>query len=391
MVSGCGADEPARSTTAGDIGAVLDRRAAAVLHHDTEAYLAGTAPGARALREAQRTELANLADVPLSSWTYEVREVTGKGAGRATAEVELRYRIKGFDTAPLTTRRTMELTRDGSRWYLTADRPAKGAAEQLWQQGEVAVVRGSHALVLGVGRTGAELRAIRDDADRAVPAVSAAWQRTWAGRIVVLVPRSVEDMGALLASSADSYRGIAAVTTGGVGGTGEPPALADRVIVNPEAYAGLTPFGRRVVLTHETTHVATRPRTSAATPLWLSEGFADWAAYRAEDRDAEVIAPELAEAVRAREAPAALPADADFAFDGEADALAQAYEGGWLACAMIADRWGEEKLTAFYRAVGAHHGRDGAVEQALSEVLSTTEADFTADWRDYVRDRLGRA
>ncbi|NEE06242.1 hypothetical protein G3M58_07310, partial [Streptomyces sp. SID7499] len=88
------------------------------------------------------------------------------------------------------------------------------------------------------------------------------------------------------------------------GGTGKRPAIADRVIVNPQAYATLGSFGQRIVLTHETTHVATRTSTSTATPVWLSEGFADWTAYRGEDRAADTIAPELAEAVRSGRTPA---------------------------------------------------------------------------------------
>jgi hypothetical protein len=54
---------------------------------------------------------------------------------------------------------------------------------------------------------------------------------------------------------------------------------------------------------------------------------------------------------------------------------------------MIAGRWGEERLDAFYRAVGAHGKRAGAVEGALRSVLGTSLADFTADWRQYVHDQ----
>ncbi|MFC9860590.1 MULTISPECIES: hypothetical protein [unclassified Streptomyces] len=392
LTSACAApDAPATGPTAREVGAVLDHRADAVLDHDPDAYLGALAPGATKLRATQRTELANLADIPLKSWTYEVKAVTEHGADKVTADVELRYRIAGYDTAPIATRRTLELTRTGAgdRWYITADRPGEGAADQLWQQGDVQVVRGTHSLVLGVGRDPGELRRVAETEDLAVPAVSAAWPQPWAGRVVVLVPDSVEDMAKLLGSPEASYRGIAAVTTGEVGGSGRRPALADRVIINPQAYAMLGTFGQRVVLTHETTHVATRPRTSTATPMWLSEGFADWTAYREEGRPVPEIAPELAAAVRRGELPAALPADDDFAFGGDPGKLARAYEGGWLACALIADRWGEEKLIAFYEAVGNHPGRDGAVEQAMGEVLETTPQDFTAYWRDYLSARLG--
>lgn len=379
----------APDTAARDIRAALDRRAAAVLHHDAAAYAAVVDPRATALRTAQRREIGHLADVPIGSWTYRLTDLSAHGKSRATADVRLGYRIKGYDSAPVSVDRVLDLTRDPAdgRWYITADRPAEGGARQLWEQGDIDVVRGGHSLVLGVGRTRAELEEIAATADRAVPAVSAAWPERWAGRVVVLVPDTVDDMADLLGSPAANYRGIAAVTTGETGGSGKAPA--DRVIVNPDAYAMLGAFGQRVVLTHETTHVATRARTSAATPTWLSEGFADWAAYRDQRRTATEIAPELADAVRAGDVPTALPTDEDFGFAGDADRLAKAYEGGWLACALIADHWGEEKLFAFYRAVGGHSGRDGAVEQALHEVLGTTPQDFTARWREYLESRLG--
>ncbi|MFB8031169.1 MULTISPECIES: hypothetical protein [unclassified Streptomyces] len=376
-------------TTAQEVAATLDRRAAAVMEHDTGAYLAALDPRAASFRAAQRTELHNLADVPLESWAYEVKDVTGEGADRVTAEVELRYRIEGYDRAPVSSSRTVELVRRGedSTWYVAADRAADGAPAQLWQQGDVEVVRGTHSLVLGVGRETDELHRIAATADRAVPAVTEAWPDPWAGRVVVLVPRSVDDMAGLLDSPAASYRGIAAVTTGKVGGSGSAPA--DRVIVNPQAYGMLGDFGQRIVLTHETTHVATRAHTSAATPVWLSEGFADRTAYRGESRTAAELAPELAEAVRRGDLPAQLPADEEFGFGEDAEKLSRAYEGGWLACELIARDWGEEKLIAFYEAVGSRSERDGAVEQAMHTVLGTTPQDFTARWREYLRALLG--
>ncbi|MGA6172286.1 hypothetical protein ACPEIF_18820 [Streptomyces sp. NPDC012600] len=377
------------SLTVREIDATLERRAAAVLAKDPAGYLEPIAPDARKLRDAQRTEFANLADVPLESWTYEVQGTPEQDGDWATAEVELSYRIDGYDTAPVTTRRTLELMRDGGRWYVTADRPAEGASDQLWHQGAVAVVRGAHSLVLGVGRPEEELRRVADTVDLAVPAVSDAWPGEWARRVVVLVPDSVASMAELLGSPETSYRGIAAVTTGEAGTTGERPAIADRVIVNPQAYATLGSFGQRVVLTHETVHVATRTSTSTATPVWLSEGFADWAAYRAEDRAPDLIAPALTKAVRAGDVPDAFPVDEDFGFDGDPDKLARAYESAWMACELIAERWGSRKLTAFYAAVGAHSGREGAVEQAMGAVLDTTPEEFTADWRDYLSTRLG--
>ncbi|MFB6554037.1 hypothetical protein [Streptomyces sp. NPDC056405] len=357
-----------------EVQRVLDRRAEAVLDHDRAAYTrTGTGAG-----------FDNLREVPLAAWSYRVTGVDRTG-DTATADVELRYRIEGHDRGPVTTGRTVRLSREGAdrRWSVDSDRPAKQSGQQPWDQGAVEVVRGTHSLVLGVGQSTGVLRGYADLADRAVPAVSDAWEGDWARRVVVLVPKSLEGMAGLLGSPASSYRGIAAVTTGETGGREQAPA--DRIIVNPDAYGLLGSLGKQVVLTHETTHVATRADTTAATPLWLSEGYADWVGYRDGDRAPADAAPEMAGAVAEGRVPASLPTDEDFGFTADADELARAYEGGWLACRMIADQWGEDRLDAFYRAVGAHEKRAGAVEDAMNEVLAVTPEEFTARWREYLR------
>ncbi|WEO97919.1 hypothetical protein A6P39_030025 [Streptomyces sp. FXJ1.172] len=375
-LTGCGGGTRSDAART-EVQHLLDRRSAALLGHDEAAYAAtGT-----------RTEYARLRALPLASWRYQVTAVRPTGSG-ATADAELSYRVAGYDTAPVDARRTLTLgrTADGT-WYVTADEPAEQAGQQLWDQGQVTVVQGAHSLVLGAGRPAADLRAYAGLADRAVPAVSRAWGTDWARRVVVLVPRSLAGMGGLLGSPAANYRGIAAVTTGEAGGSGQAPA--DRVVVNPEAYAELGDLGKQVVLTHETTHVATRAHTTAATPLWLSEGYADWIGYLGTGRTPTEAAPELTGEVQAGHVPAALPGDKDFGFTSDPAKLAEAYESGWLACRMIAGHWGTARLDAFYRAVGAHPRRAGAVESSLEKVLGTTPEAFTAQWRAYIRAQLG--
>ncbi|MEV5876561.1 hypothetical protein AB0L75_20480 [Streptomyces sp. NPDC052101] len=376
-LAGCGGGTATDSART-EVQHLLDRRSAALLHHDERAYGAtGT-----------RTEYTRLRALPLASWTYRVTAVSRTSSG-ATADAELSYRVAGYDRAPVDASRTLTLGRaaDGG-WYVTGDKPAEEAGQQLWDQGPVTAVEGAHSLVLGTGRTAAQLRAYATLADRAVPAVSRAWGTGWSRHVVVLVPRSLKDMGGLLGSPAANYRGIAAVTTGEAGGSGRAPA--DRVVVNPEAYAVLGDLGKQVVLTHETTHVATRADTTAATPLWLSEGYADWIGYLGTGRTPTEAAPELTRAVQDGHPPAALPTDQDFGFTSDPTKLAQAYESGWLACRMIAGHWGTARLDAFYRAVGAHGRRAGAVEDALKKVLGTTPGAFTGQWREYVRAQLSR-
>ncbi|MFE2152323.1 hypothetical protein ACFXAO_20090 [Streptomyces lavendulae] len=321
-----------------------------------------------------------LAGIPLEGWSYEVTSVRPDG-DRALVRAELRYRLTGYDAAPAGSAREVELAREGAAWRVTADRPAPGAPPQLWDQGPVTVVPGAHSLVLGVGQDRGTLTGIAGEADRAVPAVSAAWPGDWARRAVVLVPASLDAMAALLGRPADAYRGMGAVTTGRVGAA---PAPADRVVINPAGYAELSAAGRSVVLTHEVTHVATRSATSARTPQWLSEGFADWVAYRGTPATPAEAAPALGRAVRAGGPPPALPADAAFAFGGDAQAMARAYEGAWLACRLVADRWGDGALVRLYRDAGRE-----PLSAALDGALGTDLPALTRAWQEALRHDLG--
>ncbi|MFE7841182.1 hypothetical protein ACFU53_35555 [Streptomyces sp. NPDC057474] len=388
LLVGCGGNAAPDAARA-DVQRMLDRRAAAVLERDGTAYRATEAPTSSVAGQLATgtAEFVNLRGLPLAAWSYDLTAFDRSG-DRATAEAALRYRIRGYDAAPVTAVRTLTLVRDDDgAWQVAADEPSEKGTEQLWEQGRIRAVRGERSLVLGVGRSTEVLREYAGLADRAVPAVTEAWGEDWARRVVVVVPESLEEMAGLLGSPASGYRGIAAVTTGEAGGSAK--ASADRIVVNPDAYDVLGGLGKQVVLTHETTHVATRAHTNAATPLWLSEGYADWVGYRGTGRTASEVAPELQRVVAEGRAPAALPADSDFGFSDDSGKLAQAYEGGWLACRMIADRWGEGRLDEFYRAVGGHGKREGAVEGALKEVLNTTVDEFTERWREYVRAQLG--
>lgn len=366
--------------------ALLDRRSDAVLDGDRADWLATVDPDDKKARDAAGTLFGNLDDLPLHTWSYRLVSLHRSGA-TASARAELSYRLSGYDSAPVTVARALSLDLRDKHWYVTRESPGPKTPPQLWEQGEVTVVEGASSVVLGVGQSRARLKEFAELADDAVPAVRRAWTAPWPGRLVLLVPESLDAMAALLGESADNYRGIAAVTTGELGATRHVPA--DRITVNPVAFAELGPFGKQFVLTHEATHVATRSATSAATPLWLSEGFADWTGYRGTGRTPVQVAPELSEAVRRGEPPQELPTDKDFAFAGDPRQLSLAYEGGWLACRMIAEQWGESRLRSFYQAVGGHEGRAGAVEAALRDVLGVDTAQFTARWRTYVREQVG--
>ncbi|MER5865598.1 hypothetical protein [Kitasatospora sp. NPDC002040] len=363
------------------VEALLADRARAQLRLDRSALLAGVTP---ASRPAEQAALARLAQLPLAELSYRITEFAEPVGGTLTLTAELGWRIADFDDHPavLTRRIGCELV-DGA-WLLSSDRPVGGAA--LWDLGEIRAVRGTHSIVLGQADPAA-LAAAAAAADRAVPLVTELWGGDWPGRLLLEHPATGEQFAQLLGVSADGYAGIAAVTTAAAGAPVHSPA--DRVLINPQAYAGLSELGRRVVTVHEAAHVATRADTRPWTPLWLSEGVADYTGYRGTGRTPRQIAPELAKAAAAKGFTAVLPADGDFAAGSAGIGLA--YELAWSACDLIARRYGEQRLVALYRAAGATPPA-GSREEWLDGLLRAGPgpglADFTREWGEDVHQRF---
>ncbi|MFE7563091.1 hypothetical protein [Kitasatospora sp. NPDC057500] len=305
-------------------------------------------------------------------------------AGRCAATAELTVEVTGYDRWPVVHPRRLALARSAAGWRVEHEEGADGPPPP-WDLGTVRAEDGARCLVLGMDAGGIPApTGLAVVGDRAVAAVEALWGTAWAGRLLLEVPATGEQFTRLLADGQAGWSGMAAVTVAAPGAPLNAPA--DRVLVNPETYAGLSDFGRQVVVTHEAVHVATRADTRAWTPLWLSEGAADWTGYRDANRPARRIAPELARDVAAGRLPAALPEDAAFAAGGEG--LAQVYEQAWLACDLIARRYGPQRLVALYRAVGA--AAPGADRQAwldglLRDRLGLGLAEFTRLWQAEVR------
>ncbi|MCF2531236.1 hypothetical protein [Yinghuangia soli] len=408
---GQAADRPAGTgrldvTRHDEIVRLLERRAAAVRDRDQAAYLATVDPQATAFRAVQAASFGNAAQIPFASWDYElvtpdaftlpaVRRAELGGTAVFTAHVDLAYRIAGLDAAPLRSPQFLTFVQRDGAWYIAADGDGAAAgqpsAAQVWDLGPVTVLQTRSGIILGVGAN-ADLSAYQKDVETAVPDVTAVWGPDWAGKTVLVVPADQEQMAELLGAEPQKYARIAAVTTG-ERGAGPDEAAADRIIVNPEAFRELGTVERRVVMTHEIAHVASRAATRNWTPTWLSEGFADYIGYLNSGQTIRSAAPELRRDVRDGKVPAQLPSDEQF--ETTQDSLPQAYEMGWLACRMIAEQWGGTKLVDFYRAVGAPPaGGAGPPDQtarlaeAFTSVLGTTPAEFTAKWVAYVKAQV---
>jgi hypothetical protein len=366
---------------------LLAQRAEAVLDRDAAAWAATVDSSSVDFARRQAEVFANLADVPLAEWRYEVageesalptERMVALGEGAWLARVVLEYRLEGVDAGEVRREQYLTVVRRDGRWLLADDTDGP-TADDLWDLGPVSVHRSARALLLGTVPAG-DLAARAGEVDDAAQRVDAVWGREWPRTVAVVVPADQAQMARLLQREDETgLDQIAAVTTGELG-VDAPGTQADRVIINPAGFAQLGPLGRQVVLTHELTHVATRATTTKDVPVWLSEGFADYVAYRDTGLAPEAVAQDVLDEVRAGRGPTVLPADDDF--DPAQHDIAPAYSSAWTAADLVARRAGEEGLVELYRAVSAGE----SVDEALQRLVGMDTAGFTAQWRAHLEE-----
>ncbi|SDO84300.1 hypothetical protein SAMN04489867_0730 [Pedococcus dokdonensis] len=400
-------DAPDPSTAREDaLTDLLAARASAVRRHDRRAFAATLDDPASGFGLRQLAQYDALAKLPLGTFSYGTPEPAPElGAERLAqlgpdawaSRVAGRYALAGFDTSTREFESYFTVVRRGADWRL-ADDTDGGTQVQPWDLPGFTVVRSPTALVMGSGPA-SRLRPYLSLATLAVKRVDAVWTAPWNSRLVLVVPKTTAQMAEQVGQDKDSVAQVAAVTDGPFDTNGR--AGADRVVVNPGAFATLERRGQQVVVTHEATHVAIRATTDRPVPLWLSEGMADYVGYRDVGATRRQVAAALLVKVRAGTGPKALPTAADF--DPSRTTIAPSYNAAWLAVNRIVDRYGRAALVRYYLAVatkpsasqgtstpgtstpGTTQDADAAAAAAFRSVLGTTEARFTKEWLAYLR------
>ena len=121
--------------------------------------------------------------------------------------------------------------------------------------------------------------------------------------------------------------------------------------------------------------------------LALVEGFADYVGYLGSGVPVPFVAEELGNDVHRGRVPRSLPSTSQF--NGGSRTLAQAYEGGWLACRMIAAQWSQRTLVDFYASVGTSSlPPAAALAQATEAYLQLTPSQFVHRWQQFLRSQL---
>lgn len=372
---------------------LLSARAAAVKSGDKSLWMATVDLPGSSFRRRQSLGFDNLVKLPLGQFTYgaarlapalSATRVRQAGPKAWAATVTGTYTLAGLDRAPQSFEATYTLVQRPGGWRMVDD--ADGANPlQMWDLPGMRVVRGKSVLVIG-NAPASRMRDYSAIADSAVRRVSGYWGTVWSSHVVLVTPSTSEQFARLLARSGGEGLDQVAAITQGVVEAGQQ-AQGDRVVINPTAFTALQPAGRRVVITHELTHVATRSSTDSPVPIWLAEGMADYVGYSGLDLPRERVARELITLVRAGKGPTRLPTDVDF--DPAQSKIAPSYSASWLAVSRLVDLYGRARVVAFYRLVASaptagQADPDATASLAFPRSFGVTEAQFVEGWKRYL-------
>ncbi|MFV0463223.1 MAG: hypothetical protein ACK5MP_08530 [Nostocoides sp.] len=372
--------EPDTGDTA-ELAAVLARRASAMVARDRAAFLATVAEQDSAFGLRQRAAYDLFGQLPIHHLAY--RDVTVHGLVLTATGF---YHVTGFDAGEHTFRAAYRVRHDAAGWSLVAE--ASGNRPQLWDMAGARPLSGGGVLLVGA-LPQARMRHLHEQARRALEQVGTIWRAPWRQRLVVLAPKTTQEAAVLLGTGATDLSGVAAVTDGPLeAGTSAP---ADRVVVEPTGFWGLTDLGRQVVLRHEATHVAVRASTTGPVPLWLSEGLAEYIGYADVQLPVSSIAGPLFQAIGRTGIPSNLPTDA--AFDVTGPELAVPYNESWIALGHLARSLRPDQITTLYRAAATPSADDASArtDAALRRYAGVSLAELTSQWQQELRGLAGQS
>ncbi|CAM3997878.1 basic secretory protein-like protein [Smaragdicoccus niigatensis] len=333
---------------------LVDRLAAAEKAADSDSVRGFLDPEAStAFIEGEVARTQNLAGVPLESWHYRFDAVPDVPGSVAAV---LEYKIRGGDRLPARRPLVMTLTRHGDLWFVKgfADSPGARTYRGPWDFGPTAATATDTTVVLSHPVDDALRGRVAEQLPAAVTDVARATSGDWQQNVVVWLTSSDAEYSAL-----GGAQGTAAATVSDDMADGQ--VSGQRIVVSPAAATRLGRDELDVVLRHELVHVATRARTNPGTPIWVTEGFADFVAYR----DRGPIEEQSGD----------LPVDA--AFSGPQ--ANRAYASARTVFDFVDDRCGVGSAARFYDLLAG-----GAVPDAATrEVCALDAAEFRQSWHEW--------
>jgi len=342
--------------------AILDRRAAALQRGSLAGWLADVDPTQPALVAQQRMLFANLRRLPLALFRYGPYQ----GAPRGPVDVPpnaiptstsvqadysmwvgLAYQFRGFDREPVVDQYLPIFVRRDGAWLLAGDQTSTQGDYRWvepWDKEPIAVGRGRHSLVVVSARDARRLPAMVAAADSALSAVASMWP-VGNHQAVLYDTRNSDVFATYLGSEvpAGEYAGVTRGLGQGQTHSGDQDL---RVVVNA-AYDPPGSSGVPALLRHEFTHVAKWGDQGAGTPLWASEGIAEYTAYRS-NVSAQRVSSQIGTDASHGRLPRTEPTDASFYAPATTD---YDYGFAWCTFEYISEQYSESKVRALYEAM----------------------------------------
>ncbi|MGI8435153.1 MAG: hypothetical protein ACR2LE_10540 [Nocardioidaceae bacterium] len=365
------------------VAELVEQQQQALRHRDRNRYLQTFDARQQSSRHLARATYLDLRRLRVTAFTAHLLPLPSGPSTEAvtgqtwTAQVRLRWSLAG-PTGSRVVRNvvTFSVVRRGDRAKVVGLSPAPGRPEPIWLTGRLHVARSTCCLVTAPEAwvAASTLRLLRR-----VSGDLKAYLGPWPGGLTAYVRDSSSEVAQTVGAPGAAYDGIAAVTAPISDGDGLRTPVA--IVLDAEAFDAMSVGGRRALLTHEATHVATGA-TSSALPLWLVEGFADFVALRTVRVPVTEAAATLVSYLRRHGPPDSLPRRRDFSVG--AMSLEPAYEESWLAVRLLSRLSSAQDVLRFYEDCTARPHR---VARLLERRYGLSMAGFTAAWRG-VLERL---
>ncbi|MEV4507948.1 hypothetical protein AB0K00_03170 [Dactylosporangium sp. NPDC049525] len=375
---------------------LLQRHTQAVKKKDLNAWMADVEQSDAAFVKRQKQLFDNLVKMPFSDISFDRTKVPARQLAKflptqlfdryhAAVHVEavtIRHRIEGVDskTVAIPWMPVVALTK--GKWLIVGDAAGKdmpiGANGQPWDStGPVAVLRNDRIIAVVSADDAERGRNLLQMAETSLKQVAEVRPTGWDGKVLFTAVQDKRIFDTYFAESQERIAQVAAIAVpyyNEVGDWAHSPAYSStRVVFNPTQLTAQTDELAHD-LTHEFAHAAMGPVTTARTPRWVVEGFAEYVAYKKDRVSATDIRQVLGNLTIST-----LPTDDEFYSEP------RNYIASWLANRMIAEKFGQDKLIAFYEAFQ----NVAEVESAARAVLGIGVSALEQQWRDYVAEKRG--
>jgi hypothetical protein len=379
---------------------MLDRRAAAVLAGDEEAFMATVAEIDPRFVERQRQMIRGFRNLGVSEYRLHIsdrfwpelttpREVAkyGPRARPTVLHLEERYRIEGYDPQLALDDLYLTFVRTDEGWKVASDVDLEDvglwSGRKLWEYDPVITRSSEHFRYVSHPDQAGAAEEILAAAERALDSVEDRWPLPWRKRALILAPTSTEELGRIIQATFD-LDNFVAFAYSSVERRVDFDLVGHRIILNWPTFSRYDISVQERILAHELLHFATREYTGPMVPGFVDEGIAEWVAG---DVDTSEISRRLAAGTWDRE----LPRDYEF-ITGEGEDITLQYQESFTSAEYSVDRFGIREVADFYRMLGRTRLAPGTpryhVDQAMRAHFGLGYTEFEARWADWVEGSL---